>query len=123
VRSIVVYVAALCTLLAEVPTMAAALKAPALACKAPADAAKAFQLQAKKDKIGLEALTRPLIASGAYMPIGKGVTVEVDEKKLPLSCVRLTGDLSCYWIADVLVDPHPEEKSGAQGGKRGSRSH
>ncbi|MGO9007702.1 MAG: hypothetical protein ACLQIQ_01725 [Beijerinckiaceae bacterium] len=82
---------------------------------------KAAELQAKKDKVGLEAFSRPLIASGACTAMGRGLTVDVDEKKLPLACVRLAGDLSCYWVADVFIDPNPGEKGAAQIEKRGSR--
>jgi hypothetical protein len=105
------------------PAEAAALKAATLACKAPTDATKALEFLAKKDKVGLEAFGRPLIASGACTQMGRGLSVEVDEKKLPLSCVRLAGDLSCYWIADVFIDLYPGEKGAPQSGKPGGHSH
>jgi hypothetical protein len=123
-RSIAVLAAVLCALMANSSAQAAALKATALACKAPTDATKAFELLAKKDKVGLEAFSRSLIASGACMSMGRGVSVEVEQQKLPLSCVRLSGDLSCYWVADVFIDQHPGEKSGApQSGQRSGRNH
>ena len=123
-RSIAVLAAVLCALMANSSARAAVLKATTLACKAPTDATKAFALLAKKDKAGLEAFSRPLIASGACTPMGRGVSVEVEEQKLPLSCVRLSGDLSCYWVADVLIDQHPGEKSGApQSSPRSGRNH
>jgi hypothetical protein len=102
---------------------AAVLKATTLACKTPADATKATTFLAKKDKAGLEAFSRTSIASGACTQLGRGVQVEIDEKQLPLSCVRLTGDLNCYWVADVLVDLHPGEKSAPQSVQRSGRNH
>ena len=49
-RSIVVYVAVLCMLAAEVPVMAAALEASGLACKAPADATRLSCCKQKKTR-------------------------------------------------------------------------
>lgn len=110
-------------LLSTSPATAAVLKATTLACKTPADATKAVAFLAKKDKAGLEAFSRSSIASGACTQLGKGVTVDVDEQKLPLSCVRLTGDLNCYWLADVFIDQHPGQKGTTSNATRGGRSH
>jgi hypothetical protein len=97
---------------------AAVLTSAALGCKAPSDAIKAATLRVKKDAAGLAAFSQPLIASRSCMVFAKGVTIGIDEKQLPLSCVRLTGDLDCYWVPDALVDLYPGQKGGAgrQGG-------
>ncbi|MDQ6867580.1 MAG: hypothetical protein M3178_03940 [Pseudomonadota bacterium] len=42
----------------------------------------------------------PLLAAGACNALAKGITIDIDEKMLPLSRVRLTGNLSCYWVPD-----------------------
>ncbi len=106
------------------PGRADVLKAAAVGCNAPADAQKIATLQAHKDKAGAEAIARPLVASRACIDLAKGVKIDIDERKPPMACVRLTGDLSCYWIAAALVDEHPGEKgSGGSGGKSGGRRH
>jgi len=88
---------------------AAAMKTSTFGCKAPADAQKALYLQSKKDAAGLAAFTQAKLASGACVTLGRGLTVTTDMKKPPLTCVRLSGDLDCYWTADVLVDLNPAE--------------
>ncbi len=98
-----------------------AMKAAAVGCTTPADAEKIVALQVRHDKAGTDALARSLVASRACIDFAKGVTIEVDERRAPLTCVRLTGDLSCYWIAAALVDEHPAEKGG--GGKGGGGRH
>jgi hypothetical protein len=101
---------------------AAAIGASMPGCKAQADATQAATLRAKKDTAGLDAFGRRMSASGACIPFAKGITVDIDQKGPALSCVRLTGDLSCYWIANAVVDEHPGEKGrGGEGGKRGGR--
>ena len=105
-----------------------ALKAAAVGCTTPADAEKIAVLQVRRDKAGADAVARPLVASRACIDFAKGVKIEIDEQRPPLTCVRLTGDLSCYWIAAALVDEHPGEKSGGGkggGGRRGGggRAH
>ncbi len=97
---------------------AAVLVAGALGCKAPADASKAALLRAKRDSVGLDIFSKPLVASRSCTEFAKGVTVDVDEKRLPLSCVRLTGDLDCYWVPDALVDLYPAAK-GEMAGRKG----
>ena len=97
------------------PADAAALKAATVGCSAPADATKLAALQGRK--AALDAAAQPLEASRACLPFAKGIAVDIDETKPPLVCIRLTGDLSCYWIAASLVEEHPGEKGG--GGKKG----
>jgi len=88
---------------------AAAMKASTFGCKAPADAQKALDLQSKKDAGALAKFTQPKLASGACITLGRGLSVTSDMKKPPLTCVRLSGDLDCYWTADALVDLNPAE--------------
>ena len=116
--------AAALTLLAfSVPAEAAALKAATVGCATPADAAIIAALQGRK--AAQDAAAQPLEASRACLSFAKGINVDIDETKPPLACIRLTGDLSCYWIAAALVDEHPGEKGG--GGKKsgggGRRGH
>ena len=94
------------------------LKLATVGCTAPGDAEKIAALQARKDKAGADAMARPLVVSRACIDFAKGVTVGVDERRLPLACVRLTGDLSCYWIAAAIIDEHPGQKGG--GARRGA---
>ena len=99
---------------------AAALSASTLGCRTPADALKVAGFRAKKDAAGLASFSQTAEAARACIPLTKGVTVGIDEAKPPLSCVRLTGDLECYWVADALVDLYPGDKgAGAGGGKKG----
>ena len=63
-----------------------------------------------------EAAAQPLVAKRTCLPFAKGIAIDIDETKTPLACIRLTGDLSCYWVAATLLDEHPGEKGG--GGKR-----
>ncbi len=98
------------------PADAAALKAATVGCSAPADATRLAALQGHK--AALDAAAQPLEASRACLPFAKGIAVDIDETKPPLTCIRLTGDLSCYWIAAALIDEHPGEKGGG-GGKKG----
>lgn len=96
-----------------------AVRAPAVACRTAVDAERIVALQARKDKAGAEALARPLVTSGACIDLARGIQVGVDERRAPLACVRLAGDLSCYWVAAAFVDEHPGEKGGGAGGRRG----
>jgi hypothetical protein len=96
---------------------AAALSASTLGCRAPLDALKLEGFSARHDTPGLATFSQAVTASRACIPLTKGVAVGVDEAKPPLSCVRLTGDLECYWVPNALVDLYPGEK-GAGGGKR-----
>ncbi len=121
VPTLVLTLAALCS-----SVDAASLTSSSLGCKTQADATKAAMLRAKKDSAGLDAFSKPLIAARSCIAFAKGVTIDVDEKRPPLACVRLTGDLECYWVADALVDLYPSaEKGGAAGhrGGGGSRRH
>lgn len=108
--------AVLALLALPVPASAAALKAATVGCSAQADATKLAALQGRK--AAQEAAAQPLEASRACVAFAKGIIVDIDEAKPPLACIRLTGDLSCYWIAAALVDEHPGEKGGG-GGKKG----
>ncbi len=99
------------------PADAAALKAATVGCSAQADATKLAALQGRK--AAQDAAAQPLEASRACLSFAKGITVDIDEAKPPLACVRLTGDLSCYWIAASLLDEHPGEKGGGGGKKAG----
>jgi len=105
------------------PAFADALRVAATGCRTPGDAEHIAALQAKKDKAGVEALAGPLVASGACIALPKSVTVDIDERQKALACVRLTGDLSCYWLAAALVDEHPGEKGAKGGGSGHSRHH
>ncbi len=101
---------------------AAAIGASTFGCKTQADATQAATLRARKDKAGLDAFGARMAASGVCIPFTRGITVDIDERGPALSCVRLTGDLSCYWIAKELIDEHPGEKGrGGEGGARGGR--
>ena len=98
------------------PARAEALKTAAVGCRSADDATK-LAATPGRDK------ARALVASGACIDFAKGITIDVDERRPPLACVRLTGDLSCYWMAASLVDDHPSGKGeGAKrqggGGKR-----
>jgi hypothetical protein len=104
------------------PASAAAVSASTLGCRMPADALKVAGFRAKKDSAGLASFSQTASASRACIPLTKGVTVGIDEAKPPLSCVRLTGDLECYWVADALIDLYPGDK-GAGGGKKGGGGH
>ncbi len=98
------------------PAEAAALKAATVGCATPADAGRLAALQGRK--AAQDAAAQPLEASRACLAFAKGIVVGIDESKPPLACIRLSGDLSCYWIAASLVDEHPGEKGGG-GGKKG----
>ncbi len=116
--------AALFALLAlSAPAEAAALKAATVGCATPADATKIVALQGRK--AAQDAAAQPLEATRACLAFAKGINVDIDETKPPLACIRLTGDLSCYWIAAALVDEHPGEKGGGgkKGGGGGRRGH
>jgi hypothetical protein len=104
--------------LSSLPADAAALAVSTLGCRTPADALKVAGFRAKKDAAGLASFSQTAATSRACIPLTKGVTVGIDEAKPPLSCVRLTGDLECYWVADALIDLYPGDK-GAGGGKKG----
>lgn len=118
------YALALALLLAgSVPSIADVMRTAAVGCNQPTDAEKIAALQARKDRAGADALARPLVASRACIDLAKGITVDIDERRPPLACVRLTGDLSCYWIAAALVDEHPGEKGGSGGKRGGGRRH
>ncbi len=100
------------------PAHAEALRTAAVGCRSADDATKLAATP------GHDA-ARALVTSGACMDFAKGITIDVDERRPPLACVRLTGDLSCYWMAAALVDDHPSAKGS--GGKRqgggGGRRH
>ncbi len=97
------------------------VRVDAVACRTAADAQTVVALQAKRDKVGAAAVSRPLVASGSCIDLAKGIQVDIDERRAPLMCVRLTGDLSCYWLPAAFVDEHPGEKGSAGGGRRGGR--
>ena len=97
-----------------------ALRSAAIGCSTPADAEKIAALQERHDRAGAEAIGRPLLASRACLDFAKGRVVDVDERRPPLACIRLPGDLSCYWVTLAALDEHPGEKGkgGRQGGGR-----
>ena len=101
------------------PARAAAIAKSTLGCKTPGDVTKTAALKGG----ALDAASRPLVASGACTFLAKGASVDVDEEKSPLSCVRLTGDLSCLWVQSALIDQHPGEKGSGGGQRGGGRSH
>lgn len=104
------------------PAGAAALKTTATACRTEADAIKVLDLLVKKDKAGLTRFTQAKIADGACTELGRGVMVTADLKRSPLSCVRRSGDLDCFWVASELVDLAPAAApSPSAGGRRGGR--
>ena len=100
-----------------------ALRANAVACRADGDAQKIAALEGRRDTAGAAALARPLVASGACIDLAKGIQVGIDERRAPLLCVRLTGDLSCYWLQAALIDEHPGEKGSSGGARHGGKRH
>jgi hypothetical protein len=122
-RSLPVAVAGLFLVLWYGSAEAAVLTSGVLGCKTPIDANKAETFRAKNDAAGLETFSRPLIAARACIPLAKGVTVDVDQKQPPLSCVRLAGDLTCYWVPDALVNLHPAEKTAGDSSQHSSGGH
>lgn len=102
---------------------AAALTAPAVGCRTFDVAVKAASFKAKHDNAGYDGLTRPLLASGTCIPLAKGVVVDIDESRPPLDCIRLSGDLSCYWVPATLVDQHPGEKGSAGASRKSGHKH
>ncbi len=99
------------------PVRAEALRTAAVGCRSADDAARLAA--PARDK----AQARALVASGACIDFAKGITIDVDERRPPLLCVRLTGDLSCYWMAAALVDDHPSEKGGGAKRQGGGKRH
>lgn len=99
---------------------AATLRAAATGCATEADAARLATLGGKAAQ---DTAARPLLASRTCLAFNKGLAVDVDETKPPLSCVRLTGDLSCWWLQTALVDEHPGEKGGGGARRGGGRRH
>lgn len=97
------------------PAGAAVLKAATVGCTKPTDAAALAALQGRK--AAQDAAAGPLEATRACLGFAKRIAVDIDEAKAPLDCIRLSGDLSCYWAAAALVDEHPGQKGGA--GKHG----
>ncbi len=109
-------------LLPGLPAGAEALRTAAVGCRSADDAGKLAATRGRDAARTPPA--RALVASGACIDFAKGITIDVDERRPPLACVRLTGDLSCYWMAASLVDDHPSAKG--EGGKRqggGGRRH
>ena len=105
------------------PVSAEALKTTAIGCEKAADAEKLIELLSH-DRVAASAFSRPLLSSRSCLEFSKGVKIDVDQRRAPLACIRLPGDLSCYWMAAAFVDDHPGEK-GSGNGKRagGSRKH
>ena len=62
------------------------------------------------------------LADRSCIDFRKNLVVDVDERKPPLACIRLTGDLSCWWVQASSIDEHPGQKGGAPG-KAGGRHH
>ena len=110
-----------------VPARAETIRTAAVGCRSAVDATKLAAVQGGGDGRGRQASSpqaRAMVASGACIDFAKGITIDVDERRPPLACIRLTGDLSCYWMAATLVEDHPGEKGGGakrQGGGGGRR--
>ena len=100
---------------------AAVLKMTTFGCKAEADATKAIGFQVRKDSAGLDKFTAPKVAAGECVAFGRGVSINAETKKPPLVCVRLSGDLNCYWVADSLVDLNPPQTDAPKPGRGGGR--
>lgn len=99
---------------------AAVLRATVTGCKTPEDASKAFALGAQHKTADIEALT----ARRACLGFTKGLTVDIDEKKAPMTCIRLTGDLECWWVPSAVVDEYPGSPGhGSGGGRSGGHRH
>ena len=108
-------------LLAAAPVArAAVIRTATVGCKAPADALKLAALAGRKD--AQDAVAKPLEASRACIPFAKMITVDVDDARPPLVCIRLIGDLSCYWVSASSIDEHPGS-TGSGRGAAGGRSN
>lgn len=105
------------------PAASAVIRASTLGCRTPADTMKVASFTSKKDGPGLAGFTQMAEASRACIPLTKGVTIGIDEAKPPLSCVRLTGDLECYWVTDASIDLYPGDKGAGADRKSGGRRH
>lgn len=81
------------------PGEAAVLRNATLGCRQAPDAAK---VAAGEDVAALR-------TSRACIPFAKGIAIDVDEDKPPLSCIRLKGDLECWWVPDHAVDEAPAD--------------
>ncbi len=102
---------------------AAALKEKAFACRSETDARMALDLATAKGKVvGLESFQAGKIASRDCLSLIKGLKVSVDQKRAPLMCVRLTGDLDCYWTPEAVVDLNPPEPEKTQWPRVGKSS-
>ncbi len=86
---------------------AALTRAILLACKEEADLRQAAKLRSgggdRKAAAEFEAGKK---ASGGCMEIPRNTVVQIDERKPPLSCVRLQGGLDCYWVVGNGVDEY-----------------
>ena len=102
-------VTALAIVCGAVRSDAAVLKMTTFGCKAEADATKAIGFQVRKDSAGLDKFTAPKVAAGDCVAFGRGVSINPETKRPPLVCVRLSGDLDCYWVAESLVDLNPPQ--------------
>lgn len=110
----------LAILLTSVPASAAVLKATVVGCSALAEARTLVGLQTT-DRVRAAAFSRPLVATRACLDFAKGISIDIDERKPPLLCIRLPGDLSCYWTSAAAVDEHPSEKGAAGSGRHGGK--
>jgi len=104
------------------PLEAAVLERNFYGCRDQADARKLFEFLSKADKVASEKFCKAKIAAGSCIPIERGTNVAIDEKKPSLSCVRVTGGLDCYWVANALIGqkPHDPEEPGNKKPNTGS---
>jgi hypothetical protein len=97
------------------PSMAGAASVikPIVACKDKADSKKVLDFLGKNDKAGLDKFTAPKLAKGDCLSLSKGMAVTIETKDAKLFCVRPTGGLDCYWMADSGINQNASEP-GAQ---------
>jgi hypothetical protein len=104
---------------------AAAAKATAYACKDAAVFKKAFEQPASKAnndpraakdtkeiRKNSDAYFKAKVATGECLQLARGQALSVDERNGNLWCVRLSGDLECYWTAEQLIDLYPSASTG-----------
>ena len=105
---------------APLTSRADALKSSVVGCNTVTDAKTLASLKTT-NPAAAQTLGRSLVASRACLDFAEGLTIDVDERRPPLVCIRLQGDLSCYWIAAASLDEHPGEKGSGGGSHRGGK--
>ncbi len=91
---------------------AAAVKAVTVGCRTEADARTLETMRAHGNADGFDALSQTKIAQAACATFARGTTITIETSKAPLMCVRLEGDLGCFWVPDRAISresPAPEE--------------